>query len=91
VIVSLQTMGTVASFDIPSSQVRESDIDAVKAVFACLEGRFSLYRAESELSIIRRGEKSLTRASEELRAMYEAATEWRNATAGAFTPNRPMV
>lgn len=88
-IVTLDTMGTVASLDVPLHDVRESDIDAVKAVFDRLEDRFSLYREDSELSQVARGELSLTRASEELRAVYAAAIEWRTATAGSFTPNRP--
>lgn len=88
-IVTLQTMGTVASVDIHGAGVRDSDIDAVRAVFDRLEQRFSLYRSDSELSSIARAELPLTRASAEVRTVYERAVSWRSATGGAFTPHRP--
>lgn len=88
-IVTLNTMGTVASVDIQGGTVRESDVEALKAVFNRFEDRFSLYRDDSELSRVASGELPLTRASDELRSVYEAALEWRSATSGAFTPHRP--
>lgn len=88
-IVTLQTMGTVASIDIQDSAVLESDVEAMRTVFDRFEDRFSLYREDSELSRVARGELNLTRASGELRGVYETAMEWRSATSGSFTPNRP--
>jgi thiamine biosynthesis lipoprotein len=82
-------MGTVVSLDVENADARDSDIEALTSVFARLEARFSLYREDSELSRVARGELSLTRASDELRAVYESAMEWRTATSGSFTPNRP--
>jgi thiamine biosynthesis lipoprotein len=89
VIATLQTMGTVASIDIQGASVHTADLDAVRAVFEGVEARFSLYRENSELSRIARGDLLLTRASDEVRSVYEEALLWRSATSGAFTPHRP--
>jgi thiamine biosynthesis lipoprotein len=77
------TMGTVVSLD-PAMQV-----DAVEAVFAGYDRRFSLYRPASELSRIADGSLDLSDAGNEVRAAYACALEWRAATDGIFTPHRP--
>lgn len=86
-IVTFPTMGTIASVDIAGAG--DSDITPVREVFDRLENRFSLYREDSELSRVARAELQLTRASGELRSVYQRAVEWRSATSGAFTPHRP--
>ncbi len=78
-------MGTVVSL----AHVSQPQANEVEAVFADLEARYSLYRADSELSRLARGELRLTRASDELREMYALAHDWRQATDGAFNPHRP--
>lgn len=80
----LATMGTVASIDGPAEA-----IPAIERCFDELEARFSLYRHDSELSRIARGEARMTDASESMRAVYARALEWRSRTGGAFSPNRP--
>jgi thiamine biosynthesis lipoprotein len=50
---------------------------------------FSLYKPDSELSKVASKQLSLADASEELRAAYANALDWRAATNGDFTPNRP--
>jgi FAD:protein FMN transferase len=81
------TMGTVASIDLPN---RESfDLEPLQLVFTEAENRFSLYRADSELSRIARGDLALLDASLELRDTYALAMDWHLRTAGAFSPNRP--
>jgi thiamine biosynthesis lipoprotein len=87
VIVTFATMGTVASIDVTGSA--DLVIDQVRLGFDALENRFSLYRDDSEISRVARGELRLTQASDELRLVYERAVEWRSQTSGAFTPHRP--
>ncbi|HEX4401079.1 MAG TPA: FAD:protein FMN transferase [Galbitalea sp.] len=82
-IYVFETMGTVVSIE-PPLRVRE-----IEAVFAELNERFSLYRADSELSRIADGSLSMIDASPELRGAYARALEWRALTADAFTPHRP--
>jgi thiamine biosynthesis lipoprotein len=82
-------MGTVVSLTLADG---EGEADAVAAVvrrFGDFDERFSLYRPESELSRIARGELALTASSDELRSTYAAALRWRDDTGGAFTPHRP--
>jgi thiamine biosynthesis lipoprotein len=67
--------------------------DAVRSsvhdVFRALDERFSLFREDSELSRVARGDLDLMHTSDEMRETYELAVRWRSATAGAFTPDRP--
>jgi thiamine biosynthesis lipoprotein len=83
-----ETMGTVVSLGSPDALPVDAAL-AVEAVFDEANQRFSLYLPASELSRVSRGELDLLNASEELRDAYAAATEWRAATSGAFTPHRP--
>ncbi|WP_157109156.1 FAD:protein FMN transferase [Cryobacterium arcticum] len=64
-------------------------LQAVRDNFEELEQRFSLYRADSEISRINDGSERLTRASAPMLAAYELALRWRDDTAGVFTPHRP--
>jgi thiamine biosynthesis lipoprotein len=81
-----ETMGTVISL---TSRADEATLRAVEEAFSAADGRFSLYRPESELSRIAAGTLTLADSSPELRAAYAAALDWRQLTDGAFTPNRP--
>jgi thiamine biosynthesis lipoprotein len=86
-----ETMGTVVSLTL-AGEPKAHAADAVAAVarrFSDFDGRFSLYRPESELSRIARGELALTASSDGLRSVYAAALRWRDDTGGAFTPHRP--
>ncbi|MBK4346990.1 FAD:protein FMN transferase [Lacisediminihabitans sp. G11-30] len=82
-------MGTVASIEVPGASVGAGDVAAVRGAFDRLEETFSLYRDDSELSRIARGEQLLTQSSPAVRSVYDRALEWRSATGGAFTPHRP--
>lgn len=81
------TMGTVASIDLPKryAHLREQ----IEAVFRRVDERFSLYRRDSELSRINRGELALTAAGPALLASYERCIAWRNATGALFSVHRP--
>ena len=83
------TMGTTVSLRFPGTMPEPRLLHAVEAAFDAVDRRFSLYRPDSELSRIARGELALPNASAELRQSYADAVEWRSRTAGAFTPHRP--
>ncbi|WP_255579811.1 FAD:protein FMN transferase [Cryobacterium sp. PAMC25264] len=88
------TMGTMASlrFRAAPPGPDRSGVDVLQAIrddFEQLEQRFSLYRADSEISRINDGTQRLTRASAPMLAAYELALRWRDDTAGVFTPHRP--
>lgn len=80
------TMGTTVSLLIDGDT---APLDDIMSLFTEADARFSLYRDDSELSLIAAGAQRLEDASETLLASYAAAIEWRNATDGAFNPNRP--
>lgn len=84
-----ETMGTVASLELPATEGAASLVARVEAIFAESDARFSLYRPDSELSRIAAGELTLMDASDEVRDAYGESLRWRDSTAGAFTPNRP--
>jgi thiamine biosynthesis lipoprotein len=91
-----ETMGTVVSLTLPGAPnagavetgVTET-LAAVERRFAAFDQRFSLYRPESELSRVARGDLALTGTSDELKSAYADALRWRDDTGGAFTPHRP--
>ena len=82
-----ETMGTVASIELPE-EFRWT-LPNVEAVCADVDERFSLYRSHSELSLVASGALLLQDASSTLRASYERSNEWRLATNGLFTAQRP--
>lgn len=90
---TFETMGTVVSLRLPdasaSADQRYAAARAVQERFAEFDERFSLYRQDSEASLIARGELALPGASESMREAYAEALGWRDATHGVFTPHRP--
>ena len=82
-----ETMGTVASLSV--EWMPAALLTRIEGIFARADQRFSLYRPDSELSRIATGSLALVDASTELLDCYAEAIEWRNATNGAFSPNRP--
>jgi len=82
-----ETLGTVASLDVPSEF--SDDVPAIESSFREFDERFSLYRPDSELSRIASGHLSLAEASASLRSSYARSLDWREATSGWFTPHRP--
>ncbi|CAO1649262.1 FAD:protein FMN transferase [Salinibacterium sp. NYA9b] len=84
---TFQTMGTVASIELPQDWA--SEVAALERIFSLIDERFSLYRPESELSKLATGQLVLPSASAELLASYARALTWRNETAGLFSPHRP--
>lgn len=100
--VTVQSMGTVISIRLgtadpgsgddagssPDVALRATARHAVAEVFRRWDERFSLYREESELSRVNRGELRLTQTGPELRDCYALALGWRSRTDGVFTPHR---
>ncbi|MBF4635724.1 FAD:protein FMN transferase [Agreia pratensis] len=82
-------MGTTVSLNVAGALPSASTLMGVEEAFADIDRRFSLYRDDSELSRIARGELSLTRAHAEVRQSYADALDWARLTGDAFTPHRP--
>ncbi|NUS35595.1 MAG: FAD:protein FMN transferase [Pseudarthrobacter sp.] len=91
-------MGTVISLTLaadplterqPTSDEAAAVTAVVEVLFRDLDETFSLYRPDSEASMLARGELTLHEASEQMRERYAEAHEWRLRTEGAFTPERP--
>ncbi|MCS5715701.1 FAD:protein FMN transferase [Herbiconiux sp. CPCC 205716] len=83
------TMGTTVSLRFAGPTAAASALAGVEDAFDEHDRRFSLYRPDSELSRVARGELALTRSSVELRETYAEAIDWSARTGGAFTPHRP--
>ncbi|WP_241977036.1 FAD:protein FMN transferase [Cryobacterium sp. Sr8] len=92
--LTFESMGTVVSLRLADpagdagESVRRAAHAAARDTFRRWDERFSLYRADSELSRIARGDIRLTDASRELRDCYALALDWRDRTNGVFTPHR---
>ncbi len=83
------TMGTVASLTLGDSAVGEVDRERLQATFDQFDSRYSLYKPDSEISRLARGELALPDTTAEFRATYVVALDWRARTNGDFTPHRP--
>jgi thiamine biosynthesis lipoprotein len=83
------TMGTTVSLRFAGVRPGTEVLARVEGAFDAFDQRFSLYRTDSEISRIARGELSLLHASDIMRDSYADALEWRRLTCDAFTPHRP--
>ena len=83
-----ETMGTVVTLE-TVLPLDPSTSDAVQDAFRALDEKFSLYKPESEASIVGRGRMGLKSASAEYQEVYWAAIAWSETTDRAFTPHRP--
>ena len=89
--LTFESMGTIVSVRLAGDAdepMRRTAGGAAEAVFRRWDERFSLYRADSELSRIARGDIRLTEASAALLDCYALALDWRDRTDGVFTPHR---
>lgn len=82
------TMGTVASLDL-DGPIDPDLLHRIEAIFDDYDRTFSLYRHDSPLSAIARGDLNLRSSPPIVRTEYERAIEWRARTSGWFTPHRP--
>lgn len=93
-VFTFDAMGTTVSIRVveaaDASRRRVADaLTGVRHAFDVYERTYSLYRHDSELTRIARGELRLADASREVRDTYATALGWRTRTRGAFTPHRP--
>ncbi|MDJ0337683.1 FAD:protein FMN transferase [Cryobacterium sp. PH31-O1] len=90
--LTFATMGTMVSLRLGDAEHGATALTAaaqqVETVFRRWDEQFSLYREDSELSRVARGDIRLTAASESLRDCYALALDWRDRTQGVFTPHR---
>lgn len=84
-VATFETMGTVVSL----RGATQEAADAVRAVFAGYDRRYSLYDPSSVLSRVAEGSLRLADTPSEVRDVYALALDWRERTGGAFTPHRP--
>ncbi|WFR82568.1 FAD:protein FMN transferase [Arthrobacter sp. Y-9] len=83
------SMGTVISLLTPGPPPAAQVLAAVEREFHDRDRRFSLYRADSEVSALARGELQLTAVSPEFRSTLHRATGWEDATHGSFRTRSP--
>lgn len=85
-----EVMGTVVSLRVPDrfADLHATSLAGVQSVLAMYDQTYSLYRDDSPLSRLARGEVELAELDEDIRDTYARAIEWRNRTGGAFTPHR---
>lgn len=89
--LTFRSMGTVVSVRLDGDadeSMRRTAGGAAEEVFRRWDEGFSLYRADSELSRIARGDTRLTRAGATLLDCYALALDWRDRTDGVFTPHQ---
>jgi FAD:protein FMN transferase len=77
-------MGTVISIDVRDRAVPASAVDAMLARLEEVEGRFSTYRPDSEISRIARGELAEGDASSEVRFVLAMCDNLHRTTGGWF-------
>ena len=77
-------MGTVISIDVRDAAIPESAVDAMLARLEAIEGRFSTYRPDSEISRISRGELAEADASAEVRFVLGMCDDLHRTTGGWF-------
>ncbi|TIH36192.1 FAD:protein FMN transferase [Subtercola vilae] len=82
-------MGTVTSLRLRRDDIHDRELDTVESIFRQYDDIFSLYQPTSELSRIADGSLRLPDSSQLLRENYAEAIDWRNTTAGTFSPHRP--
>lgn len=85
-----EVMGTVVSLRIPDrfEAAHAASVAGVRNVLAMYDETYSMYRTESPLSRLARGEVTLAELDDDIRDTYARAIDWRNRTGGAFTPHR---
>ena len=82
---TFKTMGTIASVSLDQPVSTEP----ARVIFDWYDEIFSLYRPDSPMSALARGDLPLASTPEVVRREYVRAVDWRAATGGWFTPHRP--
>jgi len=86
----IETWGTVVVVDATSQELDEvalsSAVDEVEEFFFQVDLDFSTYKSDSQISRIRRGEMSITDATEYVQQVWRLCEYSRELTLGAFDP-----
>lgn len=86
---TFEALGTVVSISAPLAPGElEAAVQTMQRVFEETEQYFGV-GGRGSVEDLRRGEIELRYSHHRLRALYEQAITWRNATEGAFTPHTP--
>ncbi|WP_372697276.1 FAD:protein FMN transferase [Arthrobacter sp. JSM 101049] len=84
-----EALGTMVSISAPMDPDElDAAVQTVRRVFVETEEYFGV-GGRGSVESLRRGETELRYSHHRLRALYEQAVGWRNATEGAFTPHAP--
>lgn len=82
-------MGMPITVEIVGAQSAQMALEKVFSYFMKVDGTFSTYKPESEVSRINRGELLLVNASKDVQYIYAASEETCEATNGYFNHNTP--
>jgi thiamine biosynthesis lipoprotein len=77
-------MGTVVSLDVRDPEIPEAVLEAAIAWFHDVDGRFSTFRADSEVSRLARGELGESECSRDLREVLGLCAEVKRRSGGCF-------
>jgi FAD:protein FMN transferase len=77
-------MGMTITFEIADYSAEESDIDMVFSYFESVEKRFSVFKADSEITLINNGKISQSQYSEDMKTVFALAEKTKNQTNGYF-------
>ncbi|MCL5006935.1 MAG: FAD:protein FMN transferase [Patescibacteria group bacterium] len=77
-------MGMPIAVEVADSGLQESDLENVFDYFRYIDGKFSTYKEESEISKINRGELAPDEYSEDMEKVFFLAEEMKRMTGGFF-------
>jgi thiamine biosynthesis lipoprotein len=77
-------MGMPVTLEVVDAEADEELFEAVFAYFDYVDRKFSTYKADSEISLLNRGELTLEEASEDMKTVFELADQIRELTHGFF-------
>ena len=82
-------MGMPVTIDVVDARCTTEVLERVFAYFEYVESVFSVFRPETEISKINRGELSIEESSDDVRTIFMLAEETKNATEGYFNIVHP--
>ncbi len=77
-------MGMPITIEVIDATVTQHDLDEVFAYFVSVENTFSIYKTESEISKINRGELLPTHYSEDMKDIFALSEQTKKETNGYF-------